>query len=288
MNTKQGRQPTFIYSIISLTLVLFLVGCLLLGWLHLQQVVEALRARVTVLVELYDHADPAEVNNLKTVLNQLPGIQSGSLTFLPKDVALEMMQEELGTGFLDSTLQNPLQDAFSMYLEPQYVHEDSMVLLRGAIRKSSVVSDVSMQSPAFESFEKNIRTLLAATALLVVLFLLISFVLIHNTNRLALYTNRLVIKNMELVGASWRFISRPYIVRGMVHGMISGLLASSGLIGLWLWLNRTIPDFADLPIGIERPILVGLIVVVLGVILTALSTYLVVYRFLRMRLDDLI
>ena len=110
--------------------------------------------------------------------------------------------------------------------------------------------------------------------------------LIHNTIRLDLYSNRFLIKNQELVGASWSFIGKPYIRRGLLNGLLSGLLAVLSLSIMIMWLHSVVPELEELgdPNGI---LLVMTALVLLGMLISGLSTWFVVNRFLKMRIDDL-
>jgi cell division transport system permease protein len=205
------RSAGYNYVVISMALVLLLTGCLVAGWLHLKDMISGLREQVTMLVELHDDVDRVSVISLREQLKQYPGLQSNTVKFVSKDEALKQMQDDLGNDFLDTLLQNPLRDAFSMYLKPAYLEDDSIAILKHRIRADSIVADVYVQVPGFDNIEQNANSLALISGGLIILFLLITIVLIHNTNRLALYANRFTIKNMELVGASWNFISWPYI-----------------------------------------------------------------------------
>ena len=117
-------------------------------------------------------------------------------------------------------------------------------------------------------------------------FLFVGITLIHNTIRLALYSNRFLIKNMQLVGASWKFISRPYLMRSVLHGLLSGVIAIGGLLILLWFLQNDLPELKSLQ-DIPSFSVLFLVLVLLGIGINALSTYFVVKRYLRMRVDDL-
>jgi cell division transport system permease protein len=124
------------------------------------------------------------------------------------------------------------------------------------------------------------------TLVLSLILIFAAITLIHNTIRLAMFSNRFLIKSQELVGASWEFISRPYIQRGLLNGLWSAVLAILALLAMVWWLQKLIPELQQLedPNGLVL-VIFGLIV--LGVLISGLSTWFVVHKFLRMRLDDL-
>jgi cell division transport system permease protein len=148
------------------------------------------------------------------------------------------------------------------------------------------VSDLYFEAANTSNIGNNIRSLGIITLSLGVFLIFAAIALIHNTIRLALYSNRFIIKNQELVGASWEFISRPYIRRGIINGLWSAALAIVALaITLW-WLRQLMPDLEQLQ-DMNAVVLVFSGLALMGVLISGLSTWWVVNKFLRMRLDDL-
>ena len=123
--------------------------------------------------------------------------------------------------------------------------------------------------------------------LMIGLFLLmVAIFLIHNTIRLALFANRFLIKNMELVGASWEFISRPYIKKSAFHGFISGVLAIIVLGVIWYLIQTDLPELREVT-NYQLMGLLSLILIFLGIGISAGSTFYVVNKYLRMRVDEM-
>ena len=118
------------------------------------------------------------------------------------------------------------------------------------------------------------------------LFIVVAVTLIHNTIRINLYSDRFIIKNMELVGASWGFITRPYIRKGIWNGFVSGLLAIGMIGGIWYFAQKSTPE---LNLLFQSPVFLGsiLVLILLGILISWISTFYVVNKYLRMRLDDL-
>jgi len=148
------------------------------------------------------------------------------------------------------------------------------------------VSDVFYQESLVDDVARNLRSLGFVALGLGVFFILVAMTLIHNTVRLALYSNRFLIKNMQLVGASWGFISRPYLLRAVMHGFIGSVLAVLALGGLLLWSQSLFPELGLLQDGGLFLILLGAILI-LGILIYLLSTWRVVNKYLQMRVDDL-
>jgi len=136
------------------------------------------------------------------------------------------------------------------------------------------------------SIAQNIEKLSYYALFVAVFFILVALTLIHNTIKLALFSNRFLIKNMELVGASWEFISRPYILRGVKHGFISALIAIGLLSALMVFAYQEIPALNEMN-PTNNILLLFIALIVIGIILTCGSTWYVVNKYLKLRVDDL-
>ncbi|MCB0564065.1 MAG: hypothetical protein KDD01_06780, partial [Phaeodactylibacter sp.] len=177
-------------------------------------------------------------------------------------------------------------DVITFNVKAAYLDSDSLKAIRQNLVEQAGVIDVYYQEGLVNEIAENIRSVSLIAIVVLIFFIFISVALIHNTVRLALYANRFLIKNMELVGASWEFISHPYIRRGAWHGVFSGLLASAGLLLLFLWIQNDIPGLRSLVdwAGIG---MLFVLLMALGMAINTLSTYYVVRKYLKMRLDDL-
>ncbi len=281
------NKPNYLYSIVSVALVLFLIGLFGLVLLHAQRLMRLFKEQITITVELKDSTLANDIANLEQALVQSPFVKDGRVQFVSREEAAQLMQEDFGEDFLKLGLPNPFYDVFTFNVKADYLQKDSLEFLKSKIlAQYSVVSDVYYQENVIEQVGHNIQRIRYLTLALSVALLLIATALIYNTVRLALYANRFLIKNMELVGASWEFISRPYLIRGMMHGLFSGLLAVAALAAMLFIVQRQLPDLRELnnPAGFAT-LFAGLIV--LGMLMNVISTYLVVTKYLKMRVDDL-
>ncbi len=281
------NKPNYLYSIVSVALVLFLIGLFGLVLLHAQRLMRLFKEQITITVELKDSTLANDIANLEQALVQSPFVKGGRVQFVSREEAAQLMQEDFGEDFLKLGLPNPFYDVFTFNVKADYLQKDSLEFLKSKIlAQYPVVGDVYYQENVIEQVGHNIRRIRYLTLALAVALLLIATALIYNTVRLALYANRFLIKNMELVGASWEFISRPYLIRGMMHGLFSGLLAVAALAAMLFIVQRQLPDLRELnnPAGFAT-LFAGLIV--LGMLMNVISTYLVVTKYLKMRVDDL-
>lgn len=287
-NDKSNRRakPNYLYAVISVASVLLLVGFFGLIILYAQRVVRLYKERVNVMAELKESAGAEEREALAVYLQQAVYFKPGSYTFISKTEAAEQMRETFGEDFLRLDMPNPFYDVVTFNVKAAYMHADSLSAIRAALREHPAVSDVFYQENLVTKVGGNIRKMGYFALGIAIFFIFVAVTLIHYTVRLALYANRFLIKNMELVGASWEFISRPYLYRAIRHGVLSGAVASGILLLIVAWLQRNLPELQALNIQAGMGLL-AMILVVLGVLINTWSTYIIVKKYLTMRVDDM-
>ncbi len=281
-------KPNYAYAIFSVALVLFLLGFFGLVLMYAQSLITSLKEQMKVLVELKENASEEHIVVLDSLLNGLPGVKTGSVAFVSKEAAADFMrqQESFNEDLEKLNLANPFLDGFTFQMQAEYLHIDTLDQLRNQIRQDSMVSDVYYQENLVTDISSSVERLAYFALGVGLFFLIVAFSLIHNTIRLAMYANRFLIKNMELVGASWEFISRPYLLRSLLNGVISGLLAIGALIILIIWANQNLPELNGIQ-NYTNFAALFLILTLVGISINWLSTYYVVNKYLRMRVDDL-
>lgn len=295
MSTSSGiypsnkNNPSYIYVILSVSLVLFLLGFFGLFILHAPKWIKVYKEQVNVMVEIKEGTSIEQINELSNSLEEKPYIKSESVKFVSKKEIAEEMKEELGA--IENTLDvlNPFYDMIHFNMNASFMQSDSLKMIRESILENDFVKDVFYQELLVDQINDNLRKIGFVALFLGFFFIIVAVVLIHNTIRLAMYSNRFVIKNMQLVGATWKFITKPYLTKGILNGFWSGIIAIVLLLVLVLVINIQFPELR-LDIWLED--LIGLILVmvgliILGVLICFTSTYFVVNKYLKMRLDDL-
>lgn len=279
-------KPTYLYAVISVALVLFIVGFFALTALHGRKLVTLFKEKVDIWLELKPGAPAEEVPRIIAGIREQPFVKTETVTFITREQAAASMKEDLGDKSLLEDNPDLLHDVIRFNVKAEYLNDDSLSQWRETLRQDSLVADLYFEASNTGNVGRNIQNMGLIALILGVLLIFAAVTLIHNTIRLALYSNRFLIKNQELVGASWAFISRPYIRRGIINGLISAGLAIALLsVALW-WIYGLMPDLKGLQDTDGMfAIFVGL--VLLGVLISGLSTYFVVNRFLHMRVDDL-
>jgi cell division transport system permease protein len=206
--------------------------------------------------------------------------------FISREEGAEMMQEEFGEEFLKLDMANPLYDVVIFNVKSDFMESDSLQKVREEVLQFDFVSDVYYQQSVTDAIASNLKKVSFFVLGAGLFFIVVAVALILNTIRLALYSNRFLIKNMELVGASWDFISRPYLTRSLKHGLLSSFLACGVLALLLFLLFKDAPEFREMIFLPGIGVIFGGLML-LGVFICVGSTYFVVKKYLRMRVDDL-
>ena len=196
------------------------------------------------------------------------------------------MKDEFGEDFLKLDLPNPLYDILTFNVKSEFMATEKLSAMKKQIRNETIVNDVFYQESLVNSIAQNIEKLSLYALTSGIFFIIVAVTLIHNTVKLALYSNRFLIKNMELVGASWKFISNPYLKRAIEHGIISGIISIGLLTAILVLAYREIPELNEMnPSGYI--IMLFIFLLILGIMITAFSTYYVVHKYLKMRVEEM-
>jgi len=280
------NKPTYLYAIASMAMVLFLVGLFALLVLHGNNLVALFKEKVDVWLEFKPDTPQEDIARIIQDVRRQSFVKPESVTYITREQATATMREDLGDKSLLADIPNLMRDVVRFNVRADFFQQDSLKQWRDLLKQDSLVAELYVEAANTGNIGTNIENMGWLTLALSILLIFAAVTLIHNTIRLALYANRFVIKNQELVGASWGFIIRPYIRRGILNGLWSAMLAIGMLIALLNWSQSKMPEIKDLQdLNGILAIFVGLLA--LGVLLSGLSTWFVVNKFLRMRVDDL-
>jgi cell division transport system permease protein len=221
---------------------------------------------------------------MQSILDKQPFVAHTKI--ITKEEAVKMENQVEGNNITDFLGYNPLFTSISLRLNEEYVNKDSLAKVKKFILQSNVVRDVTWPNVVVDQMDKNFKKIGIILGSISVLLLIVVIFLIDNTVRLAMFSNRFIIKTMQMVGATRSFITRPFDIRALLNGMISGILA---VIGLWLVMSFANRQLAELKL-LNDNILVGLLMagmVVLGILISMISTHRSVIKYLKMHVDDL-
>ncbi len=280
------KRPAYFYAVVSVALVLFVLGFFGLMTLHGRKLVNLFKERVDIWLELNPTQSQADISTLIRRIQQQPFVKPQSVTLITKEQAAATMKEDLGDSSMLEDMPDLLRDVIRFNVKAEYLDTARLSEWRETLRSDTLVADLYFDAANTGNVSNNLRSIGLATLVLCILLVFAAVALIHNTIRLDLYSNRLLIKNQELVGASWSFIGKPYIRRGILNGLLSGLLAVLSLSLMVMWLHSVVPELEGLsdPNGV---LMVMTALVFLGMLISGFSTWFVVNRFLKMRIDDL-
>lgn len=207
------------------------------------------------------------------------------IVFISKDEAEKALVGEVGE-FREIMGENPLKDAFVVRIDPQYHDSTKLAAIKTELEKTRGVLEAKYEAPLFDAVNKNFTKVSLFLLGLAILLLLLIFLLVNNTLRLALFSQRFLIRSMQLVGARKWFIQRPFLFRAAGYGMMAGVIASLTLWGVTHYAQQKIQEISLLHNQEQFFILLG-IILVMGMIVATISTFFSIRRYLKMSLDDL-
>ena len=233
-----------------------------------------------------DKASEKEIKDFQTTLEEAPYIKD--VNFISKEEAAKSQEEVLGENFLEFLGFNPLENSFDVHFNGPYVYLDSITKIEKELKEDTLVTDTTYDKQLVDLVNDNIKKITFWVLIASSLLGLISMLLINSSLRLLIFSSRFIIKTMQMVGATKSFIRRPFIWHSMKLGIIGSLLAIAGIIGLSYYLDTKFPD---LGIGLEEnymPItIVSIGVLLVGMIITSISTYFATQKFLNLKSDQL-
>lgn len=278
------KAPSYFYSIIGISLVLFLLGTI--GWLVIngQALSHFFKEQIELQVIFHDNTKQENVAKLENILKKQPFTRSADV--VSKEEAAKEFSKEWGEDFTELLDFNPLYTSINLKLYSNYVNEDSIAKIKQFLLQSNIVREVNYQNVIIDKMNstfKKVGFVLGGIAL--VLFIAV-IVVIDNTVRLAMYSNRRLIKTMQLVGAERWFIARPFDSSAFISGFISGIIAVAALLGMRYFAYKQIPELHSLS---DPYLLTGLLagVLVIGILISVISTHRSVIKYLKTKLEDL-
>ncbi len=282
--TSQRGKPSYFMSILGVTLVLFLLG--IIGWLvmNANKLGQYFRESVEVRAYLRSNATPADSTALMQYIAAQPYVREYS--FVDKTTAKQKYLDEGNDDWTTVLDENPLPNSINFKLKNDYVQSDTLVNIEKAIEANPLISDVQYPRELVTNLNSNIRRISFILLGLAVVLSLVVIVLIDNTIRLAMFSNRFLIKTMQMVGATRGFIARPLNIRAIINGAISAVIAIVLVYGLTLVAEGFLPELGALR-DTKTLLLLFLALMVLGIAITLFSTHRSVVKYLRMKLDEL-
>ena len=260
---------SYFSSVISISLVLFLVGMAGVLIVNARSVSNYFKENITVSAILTPEADEADASALADSLERTGYVKE--VRIISKEEGTEEMKEILGDDFMDVFEVNPIPVSLELQIAADYIYTDSLAVIEESLYSCPAVGDVVYQQSLVELLEANLERIGLVVGIFVLLLLFISVVLINNTVSLNVYAKRFTIHTMRLVGATKGLITRPFVGQAFFQGMISGAIADVFILGA-LYLIRN--EFYQL-FSLFDAMLLGAVMaatVVLGMLICMIST----------------
>lgn len=283
-NTTKRGKPSYFMSILGVTLVLFLLG--LIGWLiiNTRTLGQHFKEEVEVNVYLRDPLNSADSTALVQYIAAKPYIKE--YVFTTKEMAKEKYLADGNESWDGILSENPLPQSIDFKLRSEYLNADTLKSIKDDLEKQTYVTEVKYPELLVGGLDSKIKIVNWVLLGISLLLLLAAIVLIDNTIRLAMFSNRFTIKTMQMVGATRWFIAKPLDMRAIINGAISAGIAILAVIFVIRGAKRILPELT----AIENNTWLGLLflgMLVLGILITFISTHTSVLKYLRKKLDDL-
>lgn len=281
---KRRLIKSYLTSTISITLVLFLVGMLSLLILNAGRLSDYVREHVGFTLVLNDNVREAEVLRLQKILSATDYVKT--TRYVDKEEAAAQLTKELGEDFVGFLGFNPLFSSVDVKLHAAYMQPDSLVILENNFLAYPQVKEVYYQRDLVRIINENVKRISLFLLVFSVLLLFIFSTLINNTIRIAIYSQRFIIHTMKLVGATRPFIRRPFILKNIAYGVLGALLANLSILGLIFSYRKDFEGILDYQ-QLSTMALVFGVVLIFGVLISWLSTYFSVNKYLRIKYEEL-
>ena len=283
-----GNFP-FLSVIFSVSLSLLLLGIFSFFLLSSIEVKKIIQENTEINIFLNKEISSNQIDQIKRTLFTKDYVlikDESTLDFISSSDAAREFSEEIGEDFVSFLGNNPLRDLIILKINSDFFEQEKLTDIENDILKIPGVYEVDYSKEMIEDINTNVRSIsLVFGGIFIVLFL-ISVILINNTLRIALFSQRFLIRSMQLVGATANYILKPFLIRGIAYGLISGVIASATLYSIISLINEKINE-ANMIISFEKLSIIFISLIISGILIVMLSTYTSVNKYLNSTLDDL-
>ena len=281
---KRRLLTSYFSVVISIALVLFLLGLLGMLVLNTKKIADHFKEKIALTVYLKDTAKEVEIIQLKQSLALSDYTKSA--TFVSKETAAEQLSSDIGENFMEFLGYNPLQNSIDVYFNADFVSPEKLEEITDEITAKDFVDEVIYDKPLIALLNDNVKKISLWVLIISGMFTVIAVLLINSSIRLSVYAKRFTIKTMQMVGATKRFIRRPFVFQSIKLGIIGAVLAMTGMGAVMYFLNK---NFETLHLFDNVLILILLFVFIflMGIVITGISTFIATQRFLNLRTDEL-
>ncbi len=282
---QRRRLISSYFSVVfSIFLVLFLLGALGLFVVNSEKISNDFKENIPMNVYFKDEANDTVLNQFDTELKNAKFVKS--YDFITKDEAAKNNVDIVGKDFKEFLGFNPLQNSFDIHLKGNYVTSEEIKKIEMQFKRNTYISDVIYPKELVDLVNENVEKISFWILIISGVLTVIAMLLINGSIRLSIYSHRFTIKTMQMVGATKSFIRKPFIIRNILLGLAGSVLAIISLLVAWLYVDSLFPT-----LGIAKDVVsfvsIALGVILVGVLITFISTFFATTRFLNLRTDDL-
>ncbi|ULQ52534.1 cell division protein FtsX [Flavihumibacter fluvii] len=283
-SSAKRSQPSYFMSILGVSLVLFILG--LLGWIviNANKLGQYFKENVEVRVYLRENITPKDSVTLVQYIANKPYVKE--YEYVTKELAKQKFVADGNDDWKNILDANPLPASIEFKLRNQYVQSDSLLAIKADLEQNIGVNDVQYPRSLVDNLNENVRKISLILLIIAITLCIVVIVLIDNTIKLAMFSNRFLIKTMQMVGATRGFIAKPMDLRAVINGAIAGLIALAGIVALVFFAERQLPELKAMR-DTSWLLMLGAGIIVLGILISLLSTHRSVIKYLKMKLDEL-
>ena len=282
--SSKKTKTIYISTVFGIAMVLLMIGLLGLLLVDANNLSRYVKENIVLNIFVDEGAHETDVLQLQKQLDANPIVKQTQ--YVSKELAARNLQKDLGEDFVKFLGYNPLSQSLDVYLKADYANNTDIEKFKAELLKNPLIKEVKYQQSLVDQMNQNLTSISLIILGFAAIFVLLSVALINNTIRLAIYSQRFLIKSMQLVGATKNFIRKPFILYGIWHGILGALIAIIILMGALYLAQKQIPDLVILQNYTEFGIVFA-IVIGLGIFISGFSTFLAVNKYLRLKIYNL-
>jgi cell division transport system permease protein len=281
---KRRLRNSYIGTSVSITLVLYMLGLTGAVIIFAHEIAVKVKENYSFTIYMDDETPQAEILRFQKYLDTRDAVRS--TRFISSEEATEQYIQEIGEDFVSLIGKSPINHHIELRVKSEYANMDSLKGFEQDLMSRPMVADFHYNRGLIEQVNENMQRFGLLLFAFSGLLLIIAFTLINNTIRLAVFANRFIIRSMQMVGATQRFIRRPFLRKGVLQGLLSGFLCNLLLVGSFVLFNKKIDHMVTIE-HLDLLIVLFAFVFLLGILIAYISTWLAVRRYLRIKTDQL-
>jgi len=281
---QKRRKVSYLPSIISISLVLFMMGVFGIILINGKTLSNHIRENFQLTVFFNSNTSEADIARVHKQIES--SAYAKQAIYVSKEEAAKEFSKEIGQDFVSFIGFNPLLPSVELFLKSEFANTEKLKVIESEIKRNKEVQEVIYQKSILEEINENTKTIGTILISVSIIFLLIAITLINNTIRLNLYARRFLIKSMQMVGATHGFIIKPFVIKSLLHGLYGGIIACLLLSGLLYALPFWIEQI-NLLYNTTQFAILFVVIIIAGIIISMISSLISTNHYLKLKIDDL-